>query len=74
MSCELQQRVERGLKDVFEKYGRFIARHPWKVIFIAVFINVCLSLGMLTMKTESGMEQYRPIDSTASQNREQVIY
>jgi len=74
MSCELQQRVERVMKDAFEKYGRFIARHPWKVIFIAVFVNVCLSLGMLTMKTESGVEQYAPIDSTASQNREQVIY
>jgi len=45
MSCELQQRVERVMKDAFEKYGRFIARHPWKVIFIAVFVNVCLSLG-----------------------------
>jgi predicted RND superfamily exporter protein len=74
MSCELQQRAERVMKDVFEKYGRFIARHPWKVIFIAVFVNVCLSLGMLTMKTESGAEQYAPMDSTASQNREQVIY
>lgn len=72
MPCDLHKKVERRMKDAFETFGRFIARHPWKVIFIAVFINVCLSLGMLTMKTESGIEQYTPIDSTASQNREQI--
>ena len=74
MFYELQQKVEKVIGKVFERYGRFIARHPVKVIFIAVFINVGFGLGLLKLKTESGIEQYTPTDSTASQNREQVIY
>ena len=74
MFYELQQKVEHIIGKAFEKYGRFIARHPLKVIFIAVFINAGFGVGLLTLKTESGIEQYTPTDSTASQNREQVIY
>ena len=74
MSYKLQQKVENVIGKAFEKYGRFIARHPLKVIFIAVFINAGFGVGLLTLKTESGIEQYTPTDSTASQNREQVIY
>jgi predicted RND superfamily exporter protein len=51
-----------------------IFSHPLKVIFIAVFINAGFGLGLLKLKKESGIEQYTPTDSTASQNREQVIY
>ena len=74
MSYKLQQKVENVIGKAFEKYGRFIARHPLKVIFIAVFINAGFGLGLLKLKSESGIEQYTPTDSTASQNREQVIY
>jgi predicted RND superfamily exporter protein len=74
MFYELQQKVEKVIGKVFERYGRFIARHPLKVIFIVVFINAGFGLGLLKLKTESGIEQYTPTDSTASQNREQVIY
>ena len=74
MFYELQQKVEKVIGKVFERYGRFIARHPLKVIFIAVFINAGFGLGLLKLKKESGIEQYIPTNSTASQNREQVIY
>ena len=74
MFYELQQKVEKVIGKVFERYGRFIARHPLKVIFIAVFINAGFGLGLLKLKTESGIEQYTPTDSIASQNREQVKY
>lgn len=66
--------MENAIGKLFEKYGRFIARHPWKVIFIAVFINLGFGFGLVKRKTDSGIEQYTPTDSTASQNREQVIY
>ena len=74
MFYELQQKVEKCLEKKFEGYGRFIARHPLKVIVIAVFINAGFGLGLLKLKKESGIEQYTPTNSTASQNREQVIY
>ena len=74
MFNELQQEVEKFLGKMFERYGRLIARHPLKVIFIAVFINAGFGLGLLKLKKESGIEQYTPTNSTASQNREQVIY
>jgi predicted RND superfamily exporter protein len=57
MFYELQQKVEKVIGKVFERYGRFIARHPLKVIFIAVFINAGFGLGLLKLKTESGIEQ-----------------
>ena len=74
MFYDWQQKVEEVIGYEFERYGRFIARHPLKVIFIAVFINAGFGLGLLKLKKESGIEQYTPTDSTASQNREQVIY
>lgn len=74
MFYKFQQKVERAIGAVFEKYGRFIARHPLKVILIVVFIDVGLGLGLLRLQTESGIEQYTPTDSTASKNRDQVFF
>ncbi|CAC5415534.1 unnamed protein product [Mytilus coruscus] len=72
MLYELQQKVENVCGHVFEKYGRFIARHPMKVILMVVFIDIGLGVGLLRLDIESGLEQYTPTDSTASKNREQI--
>ncbi|XP_052071555.1 patched domain-containing protein 3-like isoform X2 [Mytilus californianus] len=72
MFYKFQQKVEHAIGSVFEKYGRFIARHPLKVILVVVFIDVGLGFGLLRLQTESGIEQYTPTDSTASKNRDQI--
>jgi len=74
MFYELHQKVEYAFGKVFEKYGRFIARHPVKVICIVVIINIALAVGLVTLKTESGIEQYVPTGSAAIQNRDQVTF
>jgi hypothetical protein len=74
MFYELHQKVVYAFGKVFEKYGRFIVRHPVKVICTVVIINIALTVGLLTLKTESGLEQYAPTDSVASKNRDQVTF
>jgi TM2 domain-containing membrane protein YozV len=49
MFYELHQKVVYAFGKVFEKYGRFIARHPVKVICTVVIINIALAVGLLTL-------------------------
>ncbi|CAC5415526.1 unnamed protein product [Mytilus coruscus] len=72
MFYKLQQKVENWFGHVFEKYGRFVARNPFKIILLVVFINIGLGFGLLRLEQESGIEQYTPTDSTASKNRDQI--
>ena len=74
MFYELHQKVVYAFGKVFEKYGRFIARHSVKVICTVVIINIALAVGLLTLKTESGFEQYSPTGSVAGKNRDQVTF
>ena len=69
----LHEKVENICELVFERYGRFIARHPWTIIFTVILIDVGLGVGVLKLKQESGIEQYTPKDSTASLNRKEVF-
>lgn len=49
----------------FERYGRFVARHPWKTTIIVGFLNLLLGLGLLRINSESGIDQYVPLGSQA---------
>ncbi|CAG2238616.1 unnamed protein product [Mytilus edulis] len=68
----LHQKVERGIGGVFEKYGRFIARHPWKIVVFIGIMNAALGVGLLKINPESGIDQYVPIGSTASKDQKKV--
>ena len=57
----------------FERYGRFMAKHPFKVVIIIGIIDIGLGLGLLKLEKETGIEQYTPTDSEASKNQETVM-
>ncbi|KAL4219932.1 hypothetical protein ACF0H5_020344 [Mactra antiquata] len=49
---KLYETVERKIGTVFESYGRFIARHAWKVVVVVVVINIGLGIGMMKLKSD----------------------
>ena len=57
---------------LFEKLGRFIARHPWKVIIFVSIVDIALGFGLLKLERDNSTEQYTPKDSTASKHRKLV--
>lgn len=59
---------------MFEKYGRFIARHPWKIVVFIGIMNAALGVGLLKINPESGIHQYVPIGSTASKDQKKVSF
>lgn len=72
--CEACSNVmEEKIGDTFEKYGRFVARHPWKVILLVVILNGCLGVGMIKLNVVIDVERiYTPIGSQASKDAEKV--
>ncbi|XP_071131036.1 patched domain-containing protein 3-like [Mytilus edulis] len=68
----LHIKVEEFFGGLFERHGRFVARHPWAVIIGVVIIDIGLGLGLLKIQTDNSIEQYAPKDSTASKHREEV--
>ena len=44
--------VESKVGGAFASYGRFIARHAWKTILIAVLVNALLGVGMWKLKSD----------------------
>ncbi|XP_061192611.1 patched domain-containing protein 3-like [Saccostrea echinata] len=66
-------RHEEKIGHLFGMYGRFLARHPVKVLAIAITVNLLLGLGMLRFEEETGIEHiYTPINSQASQDRDSL--
>jgi hypothetical protein len=71
MRCHEQ--VDALFGKVFASYGRFVARHPVKVMFAAILVNCLLGIGLLKLKVNSDIEDlYTPVDSQASQDRSNV--
>lgn len=68
----LHQKVEKGIGGAFERYGRLMARHPFKIVVIIGVIDIGLGLGLLRINTESGIDQYVPTGSTASKDQDSV--
>ncbi|CAC5391508.1 unnamed protein product [Mytilus coruscus] len=65
----LQQKIDNGLGGLFERHGKFIARHPWKTVIVVCIIDIAFGIGILKLKPESGIHQYVPTDSTASKDQ-----
>ncbi|XP_053400172.1 patched domain-containing protein 3-like isoform X2 [Mercenaria mercenaria] len=66
-------KAEEKIGAVFEKYGRFVARHPWKIVLIGVFLNGLLGIGMLRLNVVIDVQRvYTPIGSQASKDGDMV--
>ena len=69
---KLHKKVEEVIGGKFERYGRFIARHPLKTTIIIGILNLLFGLGLLKINSESGIDQYVPIGSQASKDESTV--
>lgn len=70
----LHQKVDSGIGGLFERYGKFVARHPWKTVILVGIINAALGVGLLELNPESGINQYVPIGNTASKDQQTVSF
>ena len=65
--------VENKIGGVFAAYGRFVARHPWKIVFIGIVINGLLGIGILRLNYVIDVQTvYTPINSQASNDSDRV--
>lgn len=63
-------RHEDRIARIFGMYGKFLERHPVKILVISITVNCLLGLGMLRLEVESGAERlYTPVNSQASKDR-----
>ncbi|XP_052068925.1 patched domain-containing protein 3-like [Mytilus californianus] len=74
MSCfyDLHLKVEAFFGGAFEKYGKFVARHPWKAIIFVVIVDIGFGIGLINLTQDTSLEQYAPTDSTSMKQRELV--
>lgn len=57
MKCHrVYEFTEEKIGGVFEKYGRFVSRHAWKIILVTLVINGGLAVGMLKLKSDINAE------------------
>lgn len=49
------EKVRTCIERVFERWARFIAGHPWKVIFCVVIINTMFGLQLLSLKLNNNI-------------------
>lgn len=65
--------VEDKLGAVFSRYGRFVARHPWKIIVVGVLFNGLLGIGMIRLNVATDVDRvYTPIGSQAGKDADMV--
>lgn len=65
--------VEGKIGAVFAAYGRFLARHPWKIIIIGILLNGLLGLGMLRINVVTDVKTvYTPMNSQASKDSDKL--
>lgn len=63
--------VDDFLGGKFAKYGKFVARHPWKITVVSLLINVSLGFGLFRLEVESdALYLFTPLNNRASQDRE----
>ncbi|WAR27803.1 PTHD3-like protein [Mya arenaria] len=66
----LYEFVEKKIGSVFARYGRFVAGHPWKVLIIAVAVNLALGIGMVRFQIDIDAEHvYLPQDSQSKKDQ-----
>ncbi|KAK3605252.1 hypothetical protein CHS0354_037652 [Potamilus streckersoni] len=67
------EKVEANIGAVFARYGRLVARHPWKVILVTILVNGLLSIGMIRLHVETDVRTvYTPMNSEANKDSDRV--
>lgn len=51
-----------------------MADHPFKIVIIIGLIDIGLGFGLLKLERESGLKQYAPTGSEASENQDMVKF
>ncbi|WAR27789.1 PTHD3-like protein [Mya arenaria] len=65
--------VEGFMCSAFSTYGRFVARHPWKVLVLSVVVNGLLGLGMIRLNINIDAEHvYLPQGSQAKMDQDLI--
>ncbi|KAL5012271.1 hypothetical protein ScPMuIL_010822 [Solemya velum] len=71
MLYECYSSVDGFIGIYFAKYGRFVARHPWKVIITSILVNLLLGFGLLRIDINTdALYIFSPLNSRASQETE----
>ncbi|KAK3586775.1 hypothetical protein CHS0354_016950 [Potamilus streckersoni] len=67
------EKTEHKTGAMFACYGRYVARNPWKFIFVPILLNGLLSIGMIRLHVERDLVTvYTPINSDAIKDSERV--
>ncbi|KAL5013070.1 hypothetical protein ScPMuIL_011621 [Solemya velum] len=65
--------VDGFLGTQFAKYGRLVARNPWKITIGSVLINVLLGFGLFRLEVESdALYLFTPLNNRASRDKAQM--
>ena len=54
--AKIYSAVEKRVGNVFARYGRFVARHPIKIVIIVIIINGALGVGMVKLQQKTNTE------------------
>lgn len=58
------------VSSVFEKHGRFVARHPLPFIILPVLVSILLAVGLINIETKDDAEYlYTPRDAQSKNER-----
>lgn len=70
-SCS--DKMENFFGKHFERFGHFVATHPWKIILIVTLVNGALGIGMLRLNYVIDVQKvYTPIGSQSSKDSDKV--
>ncbi|KAG8460759.1 hypothetical protein KFE25_010814 [Diacronema lutheri] len=65
----MQQRLQHALASSFARWGRLVARHPLRVLFISLAVYLALCVGLLRLTPENrGAYLWVPTDSKSYQD------
>ena len=65
--------IERRLRHLFAAWGRIVARHPWPLFLLPIFITMGLSVGFFFITIETSQEKlYTPMNGQAKSERKTV--
>lgn len=71
--AQIYEYVEDKIGGVFSSYGRFVARHAWKILIISVIVNAGLGVGMINLTSDIDTGNvYYPIGSQARKDKDRV--
>ncbi|XP_072014707.1 patched domain-containing protein 3-like isoform X2 [Amphiura filiformis] len=72
-SCGPFDCIERRLRHLFAAWGRIVARHPWPMFLLPIFVSMGLAIGFFFITVETSQEKlYTPINGQAKTERKVV--